>query len=186
LLQGVSDSSPHSVSFELEIRPLPNETNLLSALDQAGISWALHHHEAVFTVEASAQLHADIPGMHTKNLFLKDGAGQFWVVSGPHDAAINLKALPETIGSKKISFGKAEDMERLIGVSPGSVTPLAAINDQASLVRFVIDQRLAEAALVNVHPLRNTATLGLSGPDLVAFLTSTGHEPVIALLPAPA
>jgi Ala-tRNA(Pro) deacylase len=107
------------------------------------------------------------------------------VVSAPHDAAVNLKALPEAIGSKKVSFGKAKDMERLIGVSPGSVTPLAAINDRAGQVRFVIDQRLAEAAQVNVHPLRNTATLGLSGPDLVAFLMRTGHDPVIALLPAP-
>ena len=105
------------------------------------------------------------------------------MVSAPHDAAINLKALPAAIGSKKVSFGKAEDMERLIGISPGSVTPLAAINDTAGLVRFVIDQRLAEAARVNVHPLRNTATLGLAGPALLQFLADSGHQPVVCLLP---
>lgn len=121
--------------------------------------------------------------MHTKNLFLKDAGGQFWVVSAPHDAVINLKALPSAIGSKKVSFGKAEDMERLIGLSPGSVTPLAAINDTDGVVRFVIDQRLADAERVNVHPLRNTATLGLSGAALVRFLADSGHEPVVALLP---
>lgn len=159
-------------------------SRLLEALDAAGIAWTLHEHEAVFTVEASARLHESIPGAHTKNLFLKDAGGQFWVVSAPHDASIDLKSLPEAIGSKKVSFGKAEDMERLIGVTPGSVTPLAAFNDTAGSVRFVIDRRLADAAQVNVHPLRNTATLGLSGSDLVAFLSGTGHEPVIALLPA--
>lgn len=161
------------------------EQQLLGALTAAGIDWAVTEHEAVFTVEASARLHSEIPGLHTKNLFLKDASGQFWVVSAPHDAAINLKALPAVIGSKKVSFGKSEDMERLIGILPGSVTPLAAINDTACTVRFVIDSRLAEAALVNVHPLRNTATLGLSGAALIGFLAGTGHIPVVVLLPAP-
>ncbi len=163
---------------------MPVETALLTALDAVGIAWHLHEHEAVFTVEASARLHREIAGLHTKNLFLKDAGGQFWVVSAPHDAAIDLKALPAAIGSKKVSFGKAEDMERLLGIAPGSVTPLAALNDQDRVVRVVIDQRLAEARTVNVHPLRNTATLGLSGADLVAFLGAIGHEPVIASLPA--
>lgn len=161
------------------------ECPLLDMLDAAGIAWTLHEHEAVFTVEASARLHEEIAGAHTKNLFLKDAGGQFWIVSAPHDARIDLKALPETIGSRKLSFGKAEDMERLLGVSPGAVTPLAAINDKAGAVHVAIDRRLAEAAKVNVHPLRNTATIGLSGQDLVAFLTGAGHPPLVVLLPAP-
>jgi Ala-tRNA(Pro) deacylase len=161
------------------------ETALLAALDTSGIAWVLHEHEAVFTVEASTRLHRENAGLHTKNLFLKDAGGQFWIVSAPHDATIDLKALPSAIGSKKVSFGKAEDMERLLGIAPGSVTPLAAINDAAGAVKVVIDRRLAVAATVNVHPLRNTATLGLAGADLVAFLTGIGHPPVVALLPAP-
>lgn len=142
-------------------------------------------HQAVYTVEESAQLHAEISGVHTKNLFLKDAAGQFWVVSAPHDARVDLKALPGVIGSRKVSFGKAEDMVRLLGVEPGSVTPLAAFNDAAHTVKVVIDSRLASAACVNVHPLRNTATLGLSGADLLAFLNATGHPPTVVELPAP-
>jgi Ala-tRNA(Pro) deacylase len=160
------------------------ETDLLAALDSMGISWTFHEHEAVFTVEASARLHDEIAGAHTKNLFLKDAGGQFWVVSAPHDASIDLKALPEAIGCKKVSFGKAEAMEELLGILPGSVTPLAAFNDKVGAVKVVIDQRLAEAAVVNVHPLRNTATLGISGSDLVKFLAAHGHEPQVVLLPA--
>lgn len=160
------------------------EDALIEDLDKAGISWSMHEHEAVYTVEASTRLHDTIAGAHTKNLFLKDAGGQFWIVTAPHDASVDLKALPAAIGSKKVSFGKAEDMERLIGVSPGSVTPLAAKNDRDGLVRVVLDRRLAEAETVNVHPLRNTATLGLSGADLVRFLSLTGHEPLVTELPA--
>lgn len=158
---------------------------LFDALAAAGIAWTLHEHEPVFTVEASEHLHRTIAGMHTKNLFLKDSGGQFWIVTAPHDARVDLKALPGAIGSKKISFGKAEDMERLLGVSPGSVTPLAAIGDTGGAVKVVIDARLAAAECVNVHPLRNTATIGLSGAELVRFLTSMGHVPLIVLVPAP-
>ena len=164
---------------------MPPEQSLLNALDAAGIAWTLAEHQAVYTVEESAQLHAEIPGAHTKNLFLKDASGQFWVVSAPHDARVDLKALPAAIGSKKVSFGKADDMVRLLGVEPGSVTPLAVFNDADGAVKVVIDGRLAAAACVNVHPLRNTATLGLSGADLIAFLGTTGHPPVVVALPAP-
>ena len=161
------------------------EHSLLKVLDAAGIAWTMTEHQPVYTVEESAQLHAEIPGAHTKNLFLKDAAGQFWVVSAPHDARVDLKALPAAIGSRKVSFGKAEDMVRLLGVEPGSVTPLAVFNDADGAVKVVIDGRLAAAACVNVHPLRNTATLGLSGADLIAFLGTTGHPPVVVALPAP-
>lgn len=162
---------------------MSREQALLAALDTLGIAWTMHEHEAVFTVEASAQLHNDIAGAHTKNLFLKDAGGQFWLVTAPHDARIDLKALPAVIGARKVSFGKADDMERLLGVSPGSVTPLAAYNDLEGGVKIVLDARLADANCVNIHPLRNTATLGLSGADLTAFLTQHGHAPLIAEIP---
>jgi Ala-tRNA(Pro) deacylase len=159
-----------------------NEAQLMETLARLGIATEHHEHDAVFTVEASATLHARIPGAHTKNLFLKDAAGRFWLVSAPHDARVDLKALPGAIGSKKLSFGKADDMVRLLGVTPGSVTPLAAINDADRHVSVVIDSRLADASRVNVHPLRNTATLGLAGADLLAFLAAVEHPPLVVLL----
>ncbi len=161
-----------------------NEARLLETLDRMAIGWDLHEHAAVFTVEASAELHAQIAGNHTKNLFLKDAGGRFWLVTAPHDARIDLKQLPGVIGAKKLSFGKAEDMERLLAVVPGSVTPLAAMNDATGSVTVVLDSRLAQSARVNVHPLRNTATIGLSGAALCAFLADCRHPPMIADLSA--
>lgn len=161
------------------------EQSLLAKLDELAITWKMQDHDAVFTVEESTALHESIPGAHTKNLFLKDAGGQFWLVTAPHDARVDLKALPSRVGSKKLSFGKADDMERLLGVAPGSVTPLAAMNDVGGAVRVVLDARLADQGRVNVHPLRNTATLGLSGPDLIKFLSAVGHEVSIVEVPAP-
>jgi Ala-tRNA(Pro) deacylase len=79
-----------------------------------------------------------------------------------------------------VSFAKADDMQRLLGISPGSVTPLAAINDSAGEVTVVLDSTLLEATRINVHPLRNTATIGIAPSDLVRLLRHWEHDPVIA------
>lgn len=164
---------------------MTTEADMLGALRGLGLEWTLTEHAAVFTVEESAQLHQDIAGVHTKNLFLKDAGGQFWLVTAPHEARVDLKALPAAIGSRKLSFGKADDMERLLRIAPGSVTPLAAYNDGPCAVKVVVDSRLAGQTCVNVHPLRNTATLGLSGHGLLTALAAWGHRAIVVDLPAP-
>jgi Ala-tRNA(Pro) deacylase len=160
-----------------------NEALLYADLKALAIDYTVHEHAAVFTVEESRALDREMPGAHTKNLFLKDAGGVFWLVTVPAEARVDLKALPVAMGSKRVSFGKAQDMERLIGVTPGSVTPLAAINAVPKLIRIVIDAALASADQVNCHPLRNTATLGLAGGSLIAAIRHWGHDPVCVEVP---
>ena len=152
-------------------------------LEALAIPFEHHEHEAVFTVEESRGVKEAIPGEHTKNLFLKDAGGTFWLVTVPAELRVDLKALPEAIGCKRVSFGKPEDMERLIGIKPGSVTPLAMVNAAPGSIRCVLDQVLADADTVNVHPLRNTATVGLSGTDILQLIRHWGHDPLVAAIP---
>ncbi len=159
------------------------EAGLLADLETLGIPFAAYEHDAVFTVADSDAVNAAIPGAHTKNLFLKDNGGAYWLVTVPSVARVDLKALPEAIGSKRVSFGKAEEMMRLIGISPGSVTPMAAINAPPGSITVVIDASLAVAEIVNVHPLRNTATIGLSGAAIIDLLRHWGHNPRVAPIP---
>ncbi|MCT2557571.1 prolyl-tRNA synthetase associated domain-containing protein [Tsuneonella sp. YG55] len=160
------------------------ELGLLADLAALSIPYEAHEHAAVFTVAESRAVDRHIPGAHTKNLFLKDAEGTFWLVTVPAEARVDLKALPAAIGCKRVSFGKAEDMERLLGIAPGSVTPLAMINAGPESVHVVIDAALAAAERINVHPLRNTATLGLAGGDVLRLLRHWGHDPVVAEVPA--
>ena len=155
----------------------------MADLAALGIRYAAHEHAAVFTVAQSRMLDHDLPGEHTKNLFLKDAGGAFWLVAVPAEARVDLKALPVAIGSKRVSFAKAEDMVRLLGIEPGSVTPLAMINPAPGSVSVVLDARLAAADRINVHPLRNTGTLGLAGADVLRLLRHWGHTPVVAKVP---
>ena len=159
------------------------EAGLLADLGLLAIPFAAYEHDAVFTVAESDAVNAAMPGAHTKNLFLKDKGGAFWLVTVPSDARVHLKGLPAAIGCKHVSFGKAEDMERMLGITPGSVTPLAAINAAPGSITVVLDETLAVAGTVNVHPLRNTATLGLSGATILGLLRHWGHQPLVAAIP---
>ena len=149
---------------------------LFERLDSLGIAHHTTAHEAVFTVEESERLQREIPGGHTKNLFLKDAKDKLWLVIAECHTPIDLKALPKTIGSARLSFGRAEILQEALGVSPGSVTALSLINDPDRRVSVVVDQRLLEYDVINCHPLENTATTGLSRDDLQKFVRACGHE----------
>lgn len=163
---------------------MADDTRLKAELDAAGIAYAVHEHEPVFTVEESAGLHERIAGAHTKNLFLKNGKDRFWLVTMPHDRRADLKFIGQQTGAGKLSFARPEHLLRLLGVEPGSVTPLAAINDAGGEVSVVLDAAFDPAGTINIHPLRNTATLSMAFADLVAVLERWNHPPqVVALQP---
>lgn len=160
--------------------------DLLAYLARLGIEVETHRHEAVFTVAESAAVKDALPGAHSKNLFLKDRKGRLFLVVAMSDAAIDLKRLHETLGaSGRLSFGSSELLVEVLGVTPGSVTPFAALNDEAGRVEVVLDAVLMRHGRVNFHPLVNTMTTGLTPDGLLAFLRATGHEPRILDLPAP-
>jgi Ala-tRNA(Pro) deacylase len=155
------------------------QAELLAFLERIGVAHVTREHEAVFRVGEGEEIKAAIPGAHTKNLFLKDAKGQLWLISAEDRTAIDLKRLPPVIGAARLSFGNAELMQEVLGVTPGSVTAFALINDARRRVRFVLDRALAEAALVNFHPLTNTATTGVDQAGFRKFLQAVDVAPLI-------
>ena len=155
--------------------------DLFAALDRLGIAHTTVTHPPLFTVEQSREMRGKIPGGHTKNLFLRDKKGALFLVTTLEDAVIELKSLHRRLGaSGRFSFGSADLLLETLGVVPGAVTPLAAVNDTASRVTVVLDSGLMEHAIINCHPLANTMTTSIARDDLVRFLEATGHPPRIA------
>ena len=153
--------------------------DLLALLAAHGIDQTTCDHPAVFTVGESEDIKRAIRGTHTKNLFLKDTRDQLWLISAESHARIDLKRLHTVIGSGRLSFGKAELMAETLGVAPGSVTAFGLANDHNHRVKFVMDRTLAQAELVNFHPLTNTATTTLSGAGFRRFLAAVGVTPLV-------
>lgn len=160
---------------------------VLALLNEKGFESQTIEHEAAFTVDQAQSLRGQLAGGHTKNLFLKDKKGQYFMVSALEDADINLKTIHTLIGGRgRVSFGQADKMEAYLGVVPGSVTLLAALNDDTKQVRIIMDKALADEALINVHPLINTATTQMKTRDLLALLAEYNHMPEIIDLNADA
>lgn len=156
----------------------PDENRLYALLDEQNIVHETVEHEAVFTVAESQHIKASLPGGHTKNLFLKDKAGQYVLICAVGDTPIRLNKLHSHIGTKRLSFGREEALLDHLGVKPGSVTLFSVLNDKDGHVRLVIDKALLSYEHVWFHPLRNTASTKIKSSDIIRFAEATGHPPL--------
>jgi Ala-tRNA(Pro) deacylase len=153
---------------------------LFAALDDLGIKHSTVKHPPLFTVEQSRSLRGQIPGGHTKNLFLRDKKYAIYLVVALEDADIDLKGLHRRLKADgRFSFGSAGLLREVLGVEPGAVTPFGAINDTEGRVTVVLDAAMMEHEMLNYHPLVNTMTTSINRNDLVKFLEFTGHIPRI-------
>jgi Ala-tRNA(Pro) deacylase len=155
------------------------QSDLFARLDRLGIATSTVEHPPVFTVAESSALDRRIPGGHTKNLFLKDAKGRLFLVIAHAETRVDLKRLPALIGSARLSFGRPELLMEALGVTPGSVTAFAVMNDEQRRVGVVLDKALMGFGTINCHPLVNSATTSIARDDLLRFIRACGHEPTI-------
>lgn len=160
-------------------RPATQE-ELFQLLNELGIETVTHEHEPVFTVEESEHVTAAIPGGHTKNLFVKDKKGNFFLIVAGNRARIPLNKVHGLIGAQgRVSFANADYLMEYLGVTPGSVNAFAPMNDHGGKVKVIIDEPLMENDRINCHPLMNDKTTTISRDDLLRFLKHVNHEPEI-------
>jgi Ala-tRNA(Pro) deacylase len=158
--------------------------NLFSVLAELAIQTETFDHPAVYTVAESDLVEIPLPGAHTKNLFLKDDKGALFLVIANSETRVDLTALSKRLGAGRFSFGKPDLLMATLGVTPGSVTAFAVMNDSDNRVKVVFDEALMAADTINCHPLENTATTNIAREDLLRFIRTTGHEPRITVLTA--
>jgi Ala-tRNA(Pro) deacylase len=152
---------------------------LLTYLKEIGIGAITHEHSPVHTIDDSKRLRGDIPGIHTKNLFLRDTKKQCYLVVTHEETTVNLKNLRHKLHAKgTLSFGRPETLMEHLGVTPGAVSLLALINDRGRNVALAIEDSLLLSDPVNCHPLTNNRTTSLSANGILLFLERTGHLPL--------
>ena len=148
--------------------------DLFALFDRLGISHHTLDHHPIFTVDEGADIKAALPGGHTKNLFLKDKDGAFFLVCALGQTQVRLNQLHKTLDCARLSFGSETHLLELLGVTPGSVTLFALINDPGRKVTLVLDEALLAAELINFHPLKNDATTAVCQMDLALFIRHWG------------
>ena len=156
---------------------LRTSMDLAVFLANHGIAARRVEHPPVMTVEESERLVPPLPGAKTKNLFLRNEKGdRHFLVTVLHDVAVDLNTLGDRLGVGRLGFASPERLMKHLGITPGSVSLLALVNDAAHAVEFVIDRRLWKADAVHAHPLVNNATLVIPHVQVERFLAATGHS----------
>ena len=149
---------------------------LFQLFEQLDIPVRTYQHTPTFTVEESRDVKLDMPGGHSKNLFMQDKSGALVLISANATAQLKLNRLHRAIGTGRLSFAPAGLMEKHLGVMPGSVTAFSLANDTEREVKFILEKSLSDCDPLNFHPLRNDMTTAISRTDFDRFLRYTGHE----------
>lgn len=147
------------------------QQQLLQYLDSHHIPYKLYQHVPLVTVEQGLALKTELnmPGTGIKNLFLKDDHKNLYLISATFHTKINLRAFGKSQNIKNIRFADADLLLQYLGVLPGSVTPLALINDPHQKVRMILDAQVLQQKYIQIHPLKNDATVVITPADLVKF-----------------
>ncbi len=169
-----------------EPKELPTtKEQLIEILDNLGIEYQLFDHEPIFTVEQGEPLKKTIPGMHCRNLFLRDKKKKMFLVTAANETRVDMKKLSGVINSGRLSFGSQDRLWENLGITQGSVNPFCIINDKQKDLRMILDSTMMDAQIVNYHPMDNACTIGMAPDDLLSFLDHIEHEyEIVDLAPA--
>lgn len=151
-------------------------TELLDLFERWGLTYTCERHEAIFNMADSAGLALSLEGARCKNLLLQNKQGQFYLVVTSAEKSLDLVAVAATLGSTRLSFASAEQLKERLGVRPGSLSPLALINDTEKVVRLILDEDLSEEACFLFHPLDSAVTMALSMESFMTLLRIMERE----------
>lgn len=152
------------------------DPKLYELLNLLGIGFGYYEHPPAPTVEIAARYWKDLDATHCKNLFFRNHKGnKHYLVILEHTRELNIKDLEQRLKQGKLTFASPKRMMKYLGVSPGSVTPLALINDNDGHVHLFLDEKLKYSEDISFHPGINTASLVIKYSDFIKFLHHCGN-----------
>ena len=160
------------------------EQRIYDFLDDLGIDYVYLDHQEEFSMGDAADADEAIGVVGAKNVFLHDKKRRHYLlilVNGTK--RIDLKQISELTGLKKLSFCHEDDLDEVLGLTPGAVTPFGLLNDPDGRVQLIIDESLRDEELFAMHPCVNTVTVRMSNRDFMdKVIPAMGHEPIFAAL----
>ncbi|NFG61332.1 prolyl-tRNA synthetase associated domain-containing protein [Clostridium botulinum] len=145
-------------------------------LNRMEIRFKLIEHKEVYNIDEMMELNLPDTDVIAKNLFVRDDKKRnYYLLVIRNEKKVNLKKLKEKICSRPLSFASENDLNSILGLSKGSVTPLGIINDDERKVKVILDNTFNES-LIGIHPNENTATIWLNVVDLVRIIKQHGNS----------
>lgn len=156
------------------------ERRVYEHLDSLGIGYTRADHGAAMTMDDCLEVDRILDVVMCKNLFLCNRQKtSFYLLLIPGDKPFRTKEFSGALGISRVSFAGEEDMVRLLGLTPGAVSPMGLLNDVEGDVTLVIDKDVVVGENIGCHPCVNTSSIKLSTLDfLEKYLPSVKHSPI--------
>lgn len=154
-----------------------NKQEVYEFLQAQGVTYEVTEHKAVYNMDELTEVELPYPEADAKNLFVRDDKkSSYYLITVRGGKRVDLQEIRKAYGTRRLSFASAEDLKRLLGLFPGSVTPLGLLNNVEKNVKLFLDSDFGEDDLIGVHPNENTATVWLKAGDLVRLIREHGNE----------
>ena len=153
-----------------------NKLETYKYLTEKGIKYEKNEHKAVFNMEELNTIELTYPEWDGKNLFVRDDKKRnYYLITVKGEKRVDLKEFRKQHELRALSFASADDLLAIMGLTPGSVTPLGILNDSEHKVHFYLDSEFS-GNIIGVHPNDNTATVWLQADDLVSLIREHGNN----------
>ena len=155
------------------------EIRVYDFLDGLGIEYQRIDHEPAMTMEVCEKIDEVLGASICKNLLLTNRQQtDFYLLMLPGDKPFKTKDLSAQINSSRLSFATGEQMEKLLNITPGSLSVLGLMNDGEGRVRLLIDEDVLSGKYIGCHPCVNTTSLRISTDDMMERITpALNHLP---------
>ena len=134
------------------------------------------NHEAVYNMDELSKI--DIPyfDVIAKNLFIRDDKKKnYYLITLKGNKKINLKEFRKSQNTRALNFASEEELQEIMSLTAGSVSPFGLLNDDNLLVHFYIDKDYDDS-VIGIHPNDNTETIILKVKDLIEIIATHGNE----------
>lgn len=164
---------------DFETRP-GKEQRIYEFLDDLGIEYAYLDHREEYSMEDAAEADEAIGVVGAKNVFLRDKKrSHYFLVLVNGAKRLDLKKISEVTGVKNLTFCSEADLDAILDLTPGAVTPFGLLNDKDGQVQLIIDEALKGEAFSAMHPCVNTTTVRMSSRDFMEkVIPAMKHDPV--------
>ena len=153
-----------------------NKAEIYRFLTEHKISYEVTEHEAVYSMDELSSVELPYPEWDAKNLFVRDDKKQnYYLITVRGNKRVNLKEFRKAHGLRNLSFASPDDLMKIMGLVPGSVSPLGLLNDDERRVHFFLDDDFS-GNLIGIHPNDNAATVWLQTDDLIKLIAEHGNE----------
>lgn len=158
-----------------------NKNEIYEFIKSKNIWYQVYEHKAVYNMEELDSLDLPYKDSDAKNLFLRDDKKKnYYLVTLKGDKKVDLKKFRKNNNLRNLSFASTSDLNYILNLMPGSVSPLGLLNDNELRVILYIDSELLlNDGIIGVHPCDNTATIFLYVNDLINIIKEHGNEVII-------